>query len=111
VLPSAGRTVLSLSRLTLTSWWIDREINTATEKESQLWKDRGRQVLAIIPLNLDDHLFKWEGSHAAMLRKRLAPNFVGWESDNAVFDREIENVIKALRTDEGAREKPPEPRL
>jgi hypothetical protein len=38
-------------------------------------------------------------------------NFVGWESSNAVFDREIENVIKALRTDEGAREKPPEPRV
>ena len=40
----------------------------------------------------------------------MAANFKGWETDNAVFEREIEKVIKALRTD-GGKEIPPEPKL
>ncbi len=38
-------------------------------------------------------------------------NFVGWEKDHALFDREMDKVIRALRTDEGSREKPPPARL
>ena len=44
-------------------------------------------------------------------RDRAAANFVGWEKDPALFDRELEKVIRALRTEEGGREKPPAPKL
>ena len=40
-----------------------------------------------------------------------AANFVGWEKDHALFDRELEKLICALRTDEGGREKPPPAKL
>jgi hypothetical protein len=42
---------------------------------------------------------------------RVAANFVGWEQDHALFDRELEKVIRALRTGEGGREKPPPAKL
>jgi len=35
----------------------------------------------------------------------VAANFVGWEKDHALFDRELEKVIRALQTDDAGREK------
>jgi hypothetical protein len=45
------------------------------------------------------------------MTSRVGANLVGWEKDPALFDRELEKVIRALRTGEGGREKPPIARL
>jgi hypothetical protein len=70
-------------------------------------------VLALIPLNLDGFLFSadYQSAKKAEITSRIAANFVGWEEDHTLFDRELEKVIRALRTGEGGREKPPSAKL
>jgi hypothetical protein len=95
------------------SWWVDDEINRAFQKEAQIMKERGKKVLVLIPLNLDGFLFSadYQSGKKAEITSRVAANFVGWEKDHALFDREMEKVVRALRTDERGREKPPVSKL
>ncbi|WP_436715075.1 pentapeptide repeat-containing protein [Roseiconus lacunae] len=93
------------SEASLESWWVERELDSAIAKEKKLRNERGKPVLAVIPLNLDDTLFDWDGPHSATITKRLAADFTGWESDNAKFESEFDKVVKALQT---TREAPPE---
>jgi hypothetical protein len=56
-------------------------------------------------------LADYQSGKKAEITSRVAANFVGWEKDHALFDRELEKAIRALRTDEGGREKPPAAKL
>jgi hypothetical protein len=108
------KVLLCCSEKSLTGWWVDHEIDKAFNKERELMKDRGEKVLALIPLDLDGYLFsdecKAKSPKSAEIRNRIAGNFNGWESDNPLFEREIEKVIRALRTD-GGKAPPPSPKL
>lgn len=104
--------LLCCSESSLKSWWVDNEIGTALEKEQQLMKEREAKVQVLVPLNLDGYLFsdQWKSGYQAQLRRRLAADFTEIGTD-IKFDEQVERLIKALRADEGAREKPPKPRL
>lgn len=74
-------------------------------------KERGKKVLALVPLNLDGHLFTWENGKAGDVLSRLAADFSGWDTNNTIFDSQLERLVRALRADEGGRETPPPSRL
>ncbi|MBZ0318236.1 MAG: toll/interleukin-1 receptor domain-containing protein [Anaerolineae bacterium] len=108
----SGKVVLCISRSSLTSSWVDRELNILFAKEEDLSKKHGQKEVALIPVDLDGFLYSDECQNpkAVEIRSRRVANFQGWENDNALFDREMEKVIKALRTDAG-RESPPPQKL
>jgi hypothetical protein len=96
------KVLLCASRNSLSSWWVDNEIDLIFEKERQLMKERGKKVLALIPLNLDGYMFNsWDSGKSQQVKSRLAADFVDWETDTEKFSNQIEALIKALRTDSG----------
>ena len=107
------KVLLCCSQASLNSWWVDKEIQKALQKEERLFKERGKEVLAIIPLNLDGYIFdpQWTDWKQQHVTSRLAANFQGWEQDNALFETQFEKVVKALRTDAASRPKPPPSKL
>jgi len=107
------KVLLCCSKSSLTSWWVHDELGKAFAKEQGLMKKRMKKekALAIVPLNLDGYLFKWKDGKASQVRERLAADFTNWESDRRKFEAQIENVIRALRSDAAAREKPPTSKL
>ena len=83
--------LLCCSERSLQSSWVEDEIAAAIRKE----RDEGRDVL--IPLDLDGSFTAWRGDHSVRIQERFAPNFTGWEADNAKFESEFEKVVQALR--------------
>jgi hypothetical protein len=108
------KVLLCCSKDSLNSWWVKNEVNLAIQKEQRLYdKEKGREVLSLIPLNLDGYMFneEWRSEWKGQITSRLALDFTNWEYDNPKFEEQLERVVKALRADAGARGVVPPSRL
>jgi hypothetical protein len=72
-------------------------------------KERKEKVQVLIPLTLDTYLLsgKWKSGKASQVLERLAADFRGWRRNHSKFETQVDALIRALRADERAREKPP----
>ena len=106
------KVLLCCSKSSLTSWWVDEEMEKAFVKERALMKKRKKKVLALIPLDIDGYVFKgWTSGKVSQILSRKIADFRGWESSHAKFEEQMEKVVSALRADDGGRERPPKAKL
>jgi len=97
--------LLCCSKNSLSSGWVDDEIDAAVEKEEQLRNQRGRNTLVLIPLDLDGHLRseQLQSSKVRQLRSRMVADFRGWNRSHERFESEVKRITLALRVDGGGR--------
>lgn len=106
------KVLLCCSKASLTSWWVDDEIDRTFAKERTLMEKRGKKVLSLIPLDLDGYLFsgEWQSGKAQQIKSRFAADFTGWENNDA-FERAFKDVVSALSSEDRSREPAPKPKL
>ncbi|WP_026941349.1 toll/interleukin-1 receptor domain-containing protein [Hellea balneolensis] len=93
------KVLLCCSSHALQSPWVDRELDKAFQKEEALWKERGEKTLVVIPLNLDNYMFEWNGSKASILKSRRAADFTRWDKENSQFKETFREILDALQAD------------
>ena len=107
------KVLLCCSRTSLTSWWVDNEVDSAFHKERELMKNRGHKTYALIPLDLDGFMFssEWTGGKKRQLNSRIAANFHGWRDTDALSRTEVDRVVQALRVGDRMKVLAPKPKL
>lgn len=107
------KVLLCCSRSSLSSWWVDNEIDSAFEKERNLMKKREHKTLVLIPLDLDGYMFSdsWSSGKRRQLLSRIAGKFHNWQQRKELDKDEIERVVRALRVGDSARANPPDSKL
>ena len=105
------KVILCCSEKSLNSWWVDKELDKALQKEEALQKQRGKKTLALVPIDLDGYIHQWQDGKASMIKSRFIADFKGWDKDNEKFEEQFEKLINALKTEDAGREPPPQPKL
>ena len=92
------RILLCTSSHSLSSWWVDREVDAAFEKEKQLKKETGKDVQVLIPVNLDGYMTggNWKHEHLKKISARTIADFSSWRRSKEKFVEDIDKVIEAL---------------
>lgn len=96
------RVLLCASKASLTSWWVDNELNSVIAKEQALWKKTKQEALVLIPLNLDGFMFSksWKSGWKSQVTSRVAPDFSHWRIRNPSASKDaLGSVIRALIVD------------
>lgn len=92
------RVILCCSRTSLMeSWWVDRELDRAFEKERQVLRATGERFRALIPIDLDGFIFSKECifSKTRDILSRHVADFSAWRETERFGDG-INQIIRAL---------------
>ena len=87
-------------RHSLTSWWVDAELEVAFNKERAIMHETKCRSVLLIPLNLDDYMFsaEWQSGKRQIVRSRVAADF----RDPAKFDQEFTRLLGSLKRESPA---------
>lgn len=94
---STERVLLCASKASLTSWWIEDELERVFNREKKLKKQTGRDVRLLYLLNLDGFMFGGDWKHARdkQLAKQ-AVDFVGWRRNEAKLEQELTKLLQTM---------------
>jgi hypothetical protein len=90
------RVLLCASKASLTSWWIDDEIERILDREEKA-KEHTKDVRYFYPVNLDGYMFSGDWKHKR--EKQIAKaslDFVGWRRNKEKLDQELGKLIQTL---------------
>ena len=90
--------ILICSKESLTSWWVDREIDRVLKKERDLFKERKEKIPLLIPITIDDYVFDWSGAKSEEVRRYKIGDFRDWQNE-VHFDNTLNELIQALHVD------------
>jgi hypothetical protein len=108
---SHDKTILVCSADSLTSPQVEREIQQALDKEVQIKTanaERRKEALArrerpptvdadvLIPIRLDDTIFKWDSHLKGEVTRRMVADFTDAPPGSDKYQRELQQLIKAL---------------
>lgn len=105
--------LLCCSQSSLSSWWVDNEIDLAFAKERKLMQENGQKVWLLIPLNLDGYMFSadWKSGKAQQVKSRISADFTNRERDSSKIEEHFQRLLRALIVNVRAREAPPPSKL
>jgi TIR domain-containing protein len=99
--------LLILSKDSVESQWVEKEVETAMERE----REQGRDSRVLFPITLDDAIYNEKSGWAADIKRtRQIGNFRGWK-DHDEYRKAFDRLLRDLQADDGARETPPAPKL
>ena len=93
---SNERILLCASKASLTSWWVDDEIERILGREEHA-KEQSRETRYFYPINLDGYMFSGDWKHKREKQiAKLSIDFVGWRRNNEKFDVELAKLIQIM---------------
>lgn len=101
--------ILICSEASLTSWWVEREIERILKKERELNKGKKAEewVDLLIPLTLDNYIFDtWDSAWKTEVDRYVVGDGTGCMEDAEKFNRLVEQVVRALQVN-GREDRPP----
>jgi len=91
------RVVLCASKASLTSAWVNEEIERVLAREEQLKADTGQPERLFYPLNLDGFMFSGDWKHKREKQiAKLAQDFVGWRRNEEKLDQELTKLLQTM---------------
>lgn len=91
-------TILVCSEESLSSWWVQQEINRITTKERNYQQSSGKMKNLLIPITIDDTIFKSDEGWADTIRSRSIGDFREWK-DNIKFESALNDLVDAINVD------------
>jgi hypothetical protein len=97
-LRATDRVLLCVSEASLTSWWVQDEIERTLQREKEIGQHLERDLRLLVAADIDGSMSS--GAGEAGVGERLAPRVVaelsGLKDDSSGFEEQVEAILVAL---------------